>query len=91
MYTILNEKNYVTKSQIKWNLIFETVILSWTQIYNIPAKCCSNTKLHWFQYRILQRILATDDFLLKCCIKHDNLCSFVQSYLNQVNNINCMV
>ena len=58
MYTILNEKNYVTKSQIKWNLIFETVTLSWTQIYSIPAKCCSNTKLHWFQYRILQRILA---------------------------------
>lgn len=62
MYTILNKKNNVSKSQTKWNSIFETVTFSWTQIYNIPAKCCSNTKLQWFQYRILQRIWATNDF-----------------------------
>ena len=44
----------------------------------MPAKSCGNTKLHWFQYRILQRSLATNDLLLKCGINQDNLCTFCQ-------------
>ena len=38
--------------------------LDWCQNYKIPAKSCGNTKLHWFQYRILHRILATNDYCL---------------------------
>ena len=76
MYKILNEKEIIPKSQIKWNGIFETENLDWCQIYKIPAKSCGNTKLHWFQLRLLHIILATNDLLLKCGITQDSLCTF---------------
>lgn len=76
IYAIFNKKEVDIKSQIKWNNTFEYTNLNWKLIYNIPAKCCSNTKLHWFQYRILHRILATNCLLVKMKIIEDNLCSF---------------
>ena len=33
----------------------------------------SKHKLHWFQYRILHRILATNDLMIKMNIKQNNL------------------
>ena len=63
MYQLINKKNIIPSSQVKWNKIFEPTHSNWLQLYNIPAKCSNNTKLHWFQYRLLHRILATNDFL----------------------------
>ena len=77
MYQVLNKKEIIPNSQIKWNRIFEIAHLNWHQIYSIPPKCCNYTKSHWFKFRILHRILATNDLLFfKCNIKQDNLCSF---------------
>ena len=76
MYLSLNRKSSIPKSQLRWNGIFETNEFNWQLIYNIPAKSCNNTKLHWFQYRILHRILATNDYLFKCKIKTENSCTF---------------
>ena len=91
MYKILNEKEIVPKSQIKWNGIFETEKLDWCQIYKISAKSCGNTKLHWFQYRLLHRILATNDLLLKCGIIQDSLCTFCKRVPDRKLNIYCNV
>lgn len=71
----MNSKTLQIKSEEKWNYIFESLQLDWNKIYRIPATCCNNTKLHWFQYRLLHRILATNDLLEKMKIKTDNLCS----------------
>ena len=62
IYNIFNKKEIVPKSQEKWNRSFENIELDWetTCIYNIPAKSCNDTKLHWFQNYILHRILATN-------------------------------
>ena len=87
MYKVLNEKEIILKSQIKWNVVFGNEPLDWCQIYKIPAKSCSNTKLHWFQYRILHRILATNDLLLKCGIKQDNLCTFCQRVPEKIEHL----
>lgn len=76
MYGVFNTKKIISKSQQKWNNIFENVNLNWNIIYKLPAKSCNNTKLHWFQYRILHRIIATNDLLFKLNIKQDDLCSF---------------
>ena len=76
MYLSLNRKSSIPKSQLRWNGIFEINEFNWQLIYNIPAKSCNNTKLHWFQYRILHRILATNDYLFKCKIKTENSCTF---------------
>lgn len=75
IYNLINEKIIILKSQRKWNEIFNRE-LNWKSIYSIPAKSCNNTKLHWFQYRVLHRILATNDFLYKIRIKDNNLCTF---------------
>lgn len=46
IYNILNKNSIVPKSQLRWNTVFENVNINWNNIYNIPAKCCNNTKLH---------------------------------------------
>lgn len=76
MYKIFNNKEVLIKSKEKWNQAFGNITLNWKTIYTLPAKSCSNTKLHWFQYRIIHRILATNDFLLKLRVREDNLCTF---------------
>ena len=76
MYKILTCKTLVPTSQLKWERIFENTHLDWKQIYSVPAKCCHNTKMHWFQFRIIHRIIATNDLLLKMKIRQNNLCSF---------------
>ena len=63
IYKELVSKSIVSKSQVKWNALFENIELKWNDIYNIPVKWCGNTKMHWFQYRILHRITATNDLL----------------------------
>ena len=80
-------KEIIPKSQIKWNVVFGNETLDWCQIYKIPAKSCINTKLHWFQYRILHRILATNDLLLKCGIKQDNLYTFCQRVPEKIEHL----
>ena len=87
MYELINKKNIIPSSQVKWNTIFEPIHLNWSQLYNIPAKSCNNTKLHWFQYRLLHRILATNDFLFKCNIKQDNLCNFCKRFPEKLEHI----
>ena len=72
------KKKQYQKVKLNGICFFGNEILDWCQIYKIPAKSCGNTKLHWFQYRILHRILATNDLLLKCGINQDNLCTFCQ-------------
>ena len=39
-------------------------------------KAYKNTKLCWFQYRIIHRILGTNTFLYKIKVKDCNLCTF---------------
>lgn len=77
----------IPKSQQKWDREFDNIELKWKLIYIIPAKCCNNTKLHWFQYRILHRILATNDFLYKCKIKQNNLCTFCKTLPETIEHL----
>ena len=81
MYKLLVYKTVSPKSQTKWDQLFQNLELNWKIIYNIPKICCKNTKLHWFQYRILHRILATNDLLTKMNIKQNNLCTFCNEEL----------
>ena len=76
IYAALTCKTIVPTSQPKWEQVFENTHLDWKLIYSIPAKCCHNTKMHWFQIRIVHRIIATNDLLLKMKLRQNNLCSF---------------
>ena len=46
-----------------------------------------NTKLHWFQYRILHRILATNDLLVNMNIKQNNLCTFCNEEIEKLEHL----
>ena len=87
IYKLLNSKNVTPISQGKWNRIFENVNLSWKDIYTIPVKCCSNTKVHWFQYRIIHRIIATNDLLMKMTIRQTNLCTFCNLETEKIEHL----
>ena len=39
--------------------------LDWPAIYSSLKNSASDTKLKWFQYRILHRVLTTNDYLYK--------------------------
>ena len=49
--------------------------INWTQIYSKPFKTTSDTKLRWFQCRLLHRIITTNMFLLKINKAENNLCT----------------
>ena len=48
----------------------------WKIFCLIPFKCTMDTKLRWFQYRILNRFLTTNTFMYKIGQRVDNLCNF---------------
>ena len=87
MYKLLVYKTVSPKSQAKWDQLFQNLELNWKIIYNIPKICCKNTKLHWFQYRILHRILATNDLLTKMNIKQNNLCTFCNEEIEKLEHL----
>ena len=87
MYRLLTYKTVSPKSQTKWDQIFPNIDLNWKVIYTVPKVCCKNTKLHWFQYRILHRILATNDLLVKMNIKQNNLCTFCNEEIEKLEHL----
>jgi hypothetical protein len=52
------------------------MILNGKNIHFHCTKHTKNTKLCWFQYRIIHRILGTNTFLYKIKVKDCNLCTF---------------
>ena len=87
IYMVLINKNIVPTSQPKWKRAFENTQLNWKQIQSKPSKCCRNTKMHWFQYRIIHRIIATNDLLTKMNIRQDNLCTFCKLEQEKIEHL----
>ena len=83
----MNKNIIVPKSQLRWNTVVENVNINWNNIYSISAKCCNNTKLHWFQYRILHRILATNYLLTKMNTKQSDQCTFCLAEPEKVEHL----
>ena len=52
-----------SKAVAKWNNTF--LDLDWPAIYSSLKNSTSDTRLKWFQYRILHRVLTTNDYLYK--------------------------
>jgi hypothetical protein len=72
------------------SLIALKVILNWKEIYRLPFITTKSSKLQWFQYRIIHRILGTNSLLYKINQKrldillHDqNICSIVSTSSKQ--------
>ena len=95
MYRLLVYKTAIPKSQIKWNQVFQNMDMNWKSVYTVTKICCRNTKLYWFQYRLLHRILAIKYRLTKMNIEQNNLCTFcgeevekLEHFFWQCNTVN---
>ena len=79
-YFILTNKDISPVSQGKWqNELSLDINTNWHHIYSsiyVPTK---DTKIRWFQYRLIHRILATNAFLHKLGIKESANCTFCDS------------
>ena len=67
LYVHLNEK---WKNEL--NCIIEEQ--SWSKIFTICFKVINNENLIWFQYRIIHKILGTEELLYKMSIKSNRKC-----------------
>ena len=77
IYEILISNNKHPTSEDKWK--HELLLpdsFEWKKVYTIVNKITSDTNLRFFQYKLINRILATNTFLTKIGIKDDNTCSF---------------
>ena len=66
------------KSQGKWlaeDLIGNETV-NWESTYSLSFWCSKETKLREFQFKILHRRIATNDFLYKMGIKQSDSCMF---------------
>ena len=54
---------------------FEEDYLNWKEIYSLPYQVAHDTKSREFQYKLLHRYLATNDFLNKIGISSSPRCS----------------
>ena len=74
-FCILNNNCLESTGKKKWNEIFHFNDTEWKNIFTLPFKI-TNSKLQWFQYRILSRILASNLFLFKIKVKDNKNCTF---------------
>jgi len=68
----------IPKACQKWGLKLGQILSErdWKMRCMIPFKCTFDVKLRWFQYRLLNRILTTNVFMLTIGQRNDNLCTF---------------
>ena len=77
---MLNVKMLPLNIQSKWEKeVHMGVVIegyNWSFIYCIPFSVTKDTKLQYFQYKLIHRILITNSFLYKCVLKETELCTF---------------
>ncbi len=71
-------KRQHTAKQESWMQLLNTNISSeeWSEIYSRAKFCTKDTKLISFNFRLIHRIIATNDFLKRINILDDNKCTF---------------
>ena len=77
------------KSEEKWKNIYDSIIPEdeWSDIYMIPFKCTSETKLRILQLKILHRILPTNSWLYKCNLIQTKNCTFCQMHVETIEHL----
>ena len=73
----LTKKPNPHSSLVKWNNNF--IDLNWPKIFNKCNKTTPDTKLKWFQIRLLYRVLPTNRFLFLRKIKNSETCDLCQN------------
>ena len=76
------------KSEGKWNTELSLADnINWDRINMNIFFCTKDTRLVWFQYRILHRILATNKFLFMIRIADNPNCSFCKTEVESLKHL----
>ena len=87
-YNLMIKKHQVEPiSHRKWESIYDIGSQEWEKIHELPFKTCIDTKLRWFQYRIVNRILATKSFLYKINLVNSPLCNFCNNDIETIEHV----
>ena len=68
----------------KWNITFGS--LDWHTIYSSFKRSSSDTNLKWFQYRILCRILTTNNYFCKTKVNNSDRCTFCKTEKERIRH-----
>ena len=77
----------MSKAVAKWNNTF--LGLDWPAIQSKLKNSSSDTKLKWFQSRILHRVLTTNDYLYKRKVIDSDRCAFCKTEKAAVSPWDC--
>ena len=78
-YEILNQNSSISAGKTKWSELLDVDDREWKLIHTVPFRVTKDSRLQWFQYRIINKILATNSFLFKIKIKDSKYCNFCHS------------
>ena len=79
------EPKSINRWEFKLNVNFSRG--DWKMYYLIPFNCTMDTKLRWFQYRILNRFLTTNSFMCKIGQRIDNICTFCKKEAETIEHL----
>ena len=79
----------IPKAKQKWEVKLNSSFSDdeWKIYSLLPFKCTMDTKLRWFQYRILNGILTTNTFMFKIGKRNDNICTFCNEEPETINHL----
>ena len=72
---------------MKWQEKLKDVDINWSYVYRNCFKTIQDTRIQWFQYQILYRILPVKKYLKTVGIIQDDSCSFCQSESEAIEHI----
>ena len=70
-------RKFVNKWERQLEIRFELDV--WSRIFIVPFTCTLDSKLRWFQFRLIHRVLGTNLFLCKIHKLETNVCTFCKS------------
>mgnify|MGYP000483563592 CR=1 FL=1 len=88
LYDVLNLNDFHLKSQK--NLITELNIqdnFGWEFVFDLPFYLTKDSKLQWFQFKIVHRIIETNHLLSKMGLKEHDYCSFCNQYPETIEHL----
>ena len=71
----MKEKVSLPRCILKWNEL-SSISYNWHTIFILPYAAVRDSKIHYFQFRFVHRILSTNSFLYKIKKSDSPLCSF---------------
>ena len=71
----------------KWNDVFQFSESQWQTICKIPFASCKESKIRYFQYRFIHRILGTNSRLYRMNIVDSPLCTFCNEQNESIEHL----